>query len=198
MPPENSAPVPRAPSRILVAGTSGSGKSTAARTVAEELGLPYTELDQVHWLPGWRSSPTFIDDVAALVASPSWVTEWQYREVRGVLRERAELILWVDTPTLLTLWRVTHRTVSRRLRRTPVCNGNQEPALLSILTDPDHIIRFSWRTRHDVRTALAQIRAQDPGFPIVRLRRRGELERWIRGVRDAPRGVTGVLGGGAR
>ncbi|RKW70082.1 P-loop NTPase family protein [Galactobacter caseinivorans] len=181
MPSETPAPAPGAPSRILVAGTSGSGKSTVARRVAAERGLPYTELDAVHWLPGWKSSPTFMQDVAALAGSEQWVTEWGYASVRQLLLERAELILWVDTPTLLTLWRVIRRTVSRRVHRTPVCNGNVEPPLLSIFTDPEHIVRWSWRTRHATREMLAAARSADPTLLIVRLRRRGDLERWLRG-----------------
>lgn len=189
---------PSHPTRILVAGTSGSGKSTAARRVAHVLGLPYTELDAVHWRPGWQSSHTFAADVAALTASQHWVTEWQYTSVRALLLERADVVLWVDTPMLRTMWRVIRRTVQRRVHRTPVCNGNFEPPLLGFFTDRDHIVRFSWRTRHKTRELLAAAKAAHPTLPIVRLRGAGDLDRWLCGEGRPAAGGTGVSGGAAR
>ncbi|MFJ9388451.1 shikimate kinase [Nocardioides sp. NPDC101246] len=39
--------------RVSVVGSSGSGKSTVARRLADILGVPYIELDSIHWQPGW-------------------------------------------------------------------------------------------------------------------------------------------------
>lgn len=44
-------PVER-PRRILVAGTSGSGKNTLAAALASATGLPYIELDALRHGPG--------------------------------------------------------------------------------------------------------------------------------------------------
>ena len=43
--------------RIAVIGTSGSGKTTLARTLAQQLDLPHTELDAIHWGPDWTPTP---------------------------------------------------------------------------------------------------------------------------------------------
>jgi len=43
--------------RINVVGTSGSGKTTVARRAAEALGVPFVELDALHWEPGWQEAP---------------------------------------------------------------------------------------------------------------------------------------------
>jgi adenylate kinase family enzyme len=39
--------------RISVVGTSGPGKSTAGRQLAQNLGVPYLELDSIYHQPGW-------------------------------------------------------------------------------------------------------------------------------------------------
>jgi adenylate kinase family enzyme len=39
--------------RILVIGSSGTGKSTLARQLASKLALPIIHLDKEYWLPGW-------------------------------------------------------------------------------------------------------------------------------------------------
>jgi adenylate kinase family enzyme len=42
--------------RINVVGTSGSGKSTFARELAELLNLPFYEMDQLFWKSDWHES----------------------------------------------------------------------------------------------------------------------------------------------
>ena len=61
-------PLPRRPERVLVAGTSGAGKTTLARAVAEVLDCSYVELDSLHHGPGWTKRPEFEDDVHRVVA----------------------------------------------------------------------------------------------------------------------------------
>lgn len=43
--------------RINVIGTSGSGKSTIARAIAERLDIPVYELDSLYWKPEWTETP---------------------------------------------------------------------------------------------------------------------------------------------
>ena len=40
--------------RVSVVGTTGSGKTTFDRALAEQLGLPYIEMDALNWQTGWR------------------------------------------------------------------------------------------------------------------------------------------------
>jgi adenylate kinase family enzyme len=35
--------------RIAVVGTSGVGKSTLAKALAQQFGIPHTELDAINW-----------------------------------------------------------------------------------------------------------------------------------------------------
>ena len=49
--------------RILVMGSSGSGKSTFAQRLADIAGIPMVSLDALYWKPGWIES-----DAAELLA----------------------------------------------------------------------------------------------------------------------------------
>ena len=139
-------PLPAASRRILIAGCSGAGKSTLATELSARLGLPYRELDALHHGPNWVPRPEFVADVTAFAATDAWISEWQYRAVRALLLERAELVIWLD----LSRWRVfsqlVPRTVRRRLRRVQLWNGNVEPPLWTVFTDRDHLLRWAWRT----------------------------------------------------
>jgi adenylate kinase family enzyme len=169
-----------------VAGTSGSGKTTLAGRIARVLEVPHTELDGLHHGPRWTPRPEFEEDVRAFVATDAWVTEWQYRRVRPLLLERADLLVWLDLPVHQVMRQVTARTIRRRRERTVLWNGNVEPPLRTFLTDPDHIVRWAWRTRHKLRGLDAHLAEVAPHVPVVRLRSHDEADAWIAALPARP------------
>ena len=94
--------------------------------------------------PGWVPRPTFVAEVTALAATESWVVEWQYDQVRSLLLARADLLVWLDLSRTRVFAQLLSRTVVRRLRRVELWNGNHEPPLHTIFTDPEHVVRWAW------------------------------------------------------
>jgi adenylate kinase family enzyme len=174
-------PLPLRPQRILVSGSSGAGKSTLARAIAADWGLPYTELDSLYHGPSWVPRPAFLDDVRALAAGSSWVSEWQYTEARPILLERCDLLLHLATPRRTAMTRVTRRTLSRRFRRTELWNGNRERPLWHIVHDREHIIRWAWSSYPVAAKRIDEVLTERPGLPVVRLRPE-EVAGWRRDV----------------
>ncbi len=164
---------------MLIAGTSGAGKTTLAGRLSHVLQVPHTELDGLHHGPHWTPRPEFEDDVRDLVASDAWVTEWQYRRARPLLLGRAEMLVWLDLPVQVRMRQVTRRTLHRRLHRTVLWNGNVEPPLATFLTDPDHIVRWAWRTRRSLDGLDERLATEAPHLEVVRLRSRAEIDRWL-------------------
>lgn len=75
-------------SRVLVAGSSGAGKTTWARQIAAALDLPQVEIDSLRHGPGWVERPAFVTDVAKLAAEDRWVTEWQNSRTQHILADQ--------------------------------------------------------------------------------------------------------------
>lgn len=174
--------LPHRPHRVLVAGASGSGKTTFAARLGRTLGLPHTELDRLYHGPGWVPRPAFLEDVAALAAQEAWVAEWQYAAARPLLAERADTLVWLDLPFRVTLSRVVRRTIRRRLRREELWNGNFEAPLHTFLTDPEHVVRWSIKTRHLLEDLVRAQARRSPRLTVVRLRSRADVERWLERV----------------
>jgi adenylate kinase family enzyme len=183
-------PLPYRPRRLLVAGTSGSGKTTLARRIAAELGVPHTELDALHHGPAWTPRPQFAHDVTRLVAQPAWVTEWQYAAVRNLLLDRADCLVWLDLSRAVVLGRVVRRTLRRRLRREVLWNGNVEPPLRTILRNPDHIVRWAWRTHGRTAERVAAARRRRADLLVVRLAGADAVDAWVRGPLRAAGAAT--------
>src|SRR5688500_20311522 len=86
--------------RLLFLGTSGSGKTTAARAAAARLGLPHCELDAIRHGPNWAETPDdqFRAIVADIAARDAWVIDGDYRMVRDLLVARATRVVWLHPP----------------------------------------------------------------------------------------------------
>ncbi len=181
-------PLPARPRRILVAGTSGAGKTTLAAAVAGALGLVHVEIDALFHGPGWTPRPSFVADVERLAAGEAWVTEWQYDRVRELLVSRADLLVWLDLSRARVMAQLVRRTVVRRVRREPLWNGNQEPPLRTVMTDPEHILRWAWTTHAGSARRVEALLRRRPELPVVRLRSRREVRRWCAGPLRASAG----------
>lgn len=185
-------PLPHRPCRVLVAGTSGSGKTTVAATIGTALQLPHVEIDALFHGAGWTPRPSFEADVHRFSAGSMWVTEWQYSTVRAHLADRADLLVWLDLPRAVIMRQLVRRTVVRRLRREQLWNGNVEPALRTLFTDPEHILRWAWNTHHETARRVSDVRARRPDLTIVRLRSRAEVTGWLTGpLRQAATAPSG-------
>src|SRR4029434_4124671 len=66
--------------RVLVMGSSGSGKSTFARRLSDVTGLPFVSLDALFWKPGWVASDNaeFGQRVAEVARQPQWVMDGNF------------------------------------------------------------------------------------------------------------------------
>lgn len=175
------------PRRVLVAGTSGSGKTTLASRIARQLGIPHVEIDALYHGPDWTPRESFLADVSALVAEDEWVTEWQYSSARAALAARADLVVWLDLPVATVMRQVTVRTVRRQLRREVLWNGNREPSLWTVFTEPNHIVRWAWRTRHRTTERIDALVRARPELAIVRLRSHRQARAWLAGPLAASR-----------
>jgi adenylate kinase family enzyme len=170
--------LPWRPQRVLVAGTSGAGKTALAARLGRGLELPHVEIDALFHGPGWAPRESFAAEVEAFSARSRWVTEWQYGAVRALLAERAELMVWLDLPRARVMRQVVARTVRRRVGRQVLWNGNIEPPLRTIFTDREHIVRWAWTTHADTARRVAALRQRRPDLVIVRLRSWEEVQQW--------------------
>ena len=100
---------------------------------------------------------------------------------RALLAARADLLVWLDLSRWRVVQQVGRRTLRRRLRREVLWNGNIEPRLWTIFTDPEHIVRWAWSTHRTSARRVAALREQRPELDVVRRPTRAAVERWVAG-----------------
>jgi adenylate kinase family enzyme len=90
--------------RILVMGSSGSGKSTFALRLSALTGIPIVSLDALFWQPGWKPSEAaaFGERAAAATRQPRWIMDGNFiSDGAGPLRRQlADAVIWFDLPRL--------------------------------------------------------------------------------------------------
>ncbi|WP_412028308.1 adenylate kinase [Deinococcus yunweiensis] len=165
--------------RVIVIGTTGSGKTTLARALADHLGVPHGEQDAWNHQPGWQAAPTeqFRAQVAAFTAGERWVMDGNYAKARDLGWARADTLVWLDYPGLVVFWRVLSRTVRRVVTRQELWNGNRETLRGALNADSPvpWFFRTHWRRRRET-PALA---ATFPNLTVVRLRSPAQARAWL-------------------
>jgi adenylate kinase family enzyme len=142
--------------RISVVGSSGAGKSTMAKALADALAIPHIELDQINWQPGWRDLNTFEPDefvrrVREAIAAPAWVSDGNYGRVQPLVRARATDVVWLDYPWALVIGRLLRRSLIRSATKREVWPGTGNRELWRNWLDRDSPLIFTLRHFHDRR-----------------------------------------------
>jgi energy-coupling factor transporter ATP-binding protein EcfA2 len=101
--------------RILILGRTGSGKTTLARELAAALGVPHVELDALYFGPDFSTVPLSVlrERTSAAIAGDRWVTDGNKSAVRDLVWPRADTVIWLDYPLVVSLWRLGRRALWR-------------------------------------------------------------------------------------
>ena len=88
--------------RIVVAGSTGAGKSVLAKELAARIGSTHVELDALHFAKDWIEVPDqiFTERTAAATEGDAWVVDGNYSAVmRDLAWDRAQTIVGSTTPS---------------------------------------------------------------------------------------------------
>jgi adenylate kinase family enzyme len=131
--------------RVVVVGTSGSGKTTFAAALAARLGVPCVELDALHWGPGWTPAPsdTFRARVVAATAGPAWVVDGNYSTLRELTWGRADTLVWLDYALPVVVTRLVRRTLTRMWRREELWGTGNRETWRNVFFARDSLLRWA-------------------------------------------------------
>jgi len=149
--------------RIVVVGTTSSGKSTLAEQLAIKFGYDFIELDALHWEPNWQEAlpEVFRERVRDRVQAPAWVVAGNYHSVRDLIWTQAEAIVWLDYPLLIVFRRLTRRNFTRWWRRELLWGTNYEPFWTHFKLWSDDslyhwLFKTYWRRKKETPQLLAE------------------------------------------
>lgn len=176
--------------RIIVVGSSNAGKSTVAARLCTALSIPWTDLDALHWEPGWTEADpdVFRHRVRAATSSDSWILAGNYiPKQQDISWPCADTIVWLDIPMRTALRRCARRSRRRWRDQEALYGGDNREVFWEHLTlwDTDkslfaHIIKTHRQRRRDFAAMMTE--SQWTHLTFVHLRSVEEIERWLHHV----------------
>jgi adenylate kinase family enzyme len=167
--------------RILVMGSSGSGKSTFAQRLSAITGIPIVSLDALFWKPGWMPSDgaEFQQRVTEAVALPRWIIDGNYAssDAGEVRRGLADTVIWFDLPRRTCMTGIMTRIATSYGRVRPeMAPGCPEKFDLAFF-------RYVWTYRRLQRPKLLRyFEGLRPDQTFIRFTNRAEADRYLTNV----------------
>ena len=180
----------RAPRRIAVVGTTGSGKTTLARRLAERLGVPHIELDALFWGPDWTpvEGEVFLARIRSAIAAERWVSDGNYvGSTDAMLWTAADTLVWLDYSIARIYRQLFVRTTTRSINKVELWSGNTESLRKGFMSRDSLFVwalKSHWRHRREWVAKLTT-----PEFAhlrVVRLRSPRATEAYVRQLVKEP------------
>lgn len=172
--------------RILVIGSTGSGKTTLAGHIAKKLNIPHVELDGLFWEPNWTpaTKEVFRERVQAATQCEAWVVDGNYMGKLGdLLFHQAETVVWLDYPLRVNFWRLVKRTSGRVFLRRKLWNGNRE-RLRNFIDPRDSLFMWLFKNYRRKRQRYLQMMERDDlaHGRWVHIRSKGDYDAFLDGI----------------
>jgi adenylate kinase family enzyme len=168
--------------RIVVFGTTGSGKSRLAERLAEQTGLRVVELDALFWGRDWQPAPVelFRHRVEREIGEGGWIVVGNYGQVRDLVWRPADTLVWLDLPLPLVMWRLVRRTLRRVASREELWGTGNRETWRNAFFSRQSILLWALKTHRRNREKYAmecEFLAKEKR--VVRLRTAREVERFV-------------------
>ena len=165
--------------KIGILGTSGAGKTTLGREIARRMQTVFVEVDSIRHKANWvqASSEELRSGIEAHIEGHDrWVIDnLCERELGNFIIDRLDLIVWLDLPLWLKLFRAARRSWRRLRRHEVLWNGNYETWRGSYI-GKDSVIGYAFFKHFRHREQIPQ---KPYASKMVRLRARQEADRWL-------------------
>jgi len=169
--------------RINVVGSTGSGKSTFSKKLAEKLGVPRIEMDAIFWEPNW-TQPTeevFYQKLEKAIEGPEWILDGNYSRTQKIKWKSEVLIIWIDYSFSRTLYQSLTRAFRRLWMKNELWPGTGNRESLQRIFSKDSIILWMlqhfWKVRKRYETLMT-----DPNYShlrFIRLRSPRECQKFL-------------------
>lgn len=169
--------------KIIVIGTTGSGKSRLASSLSQGLNIPHYQLDAFQFIANWEivSDDVFFAKIKKATESDSWIIDGNFAKTHHLTWPYADTVIWIDFPLTVTLYQNISRTLKRIITREEIWKGTGNRESWKMLFSKDSIVLWLFKTYHS-NIKRYEERFNDSNYShirFLRLRSRREVEQFL-------------------
>jgi hypothetical protein len=148
--------------------------------------VPHVELDSLYFASDLTTVPLDVlrRRTAAAVAGERWVTDGNKRAVRDLVWPRADVVVWLDYPLAVSLWRLGKRALRRTSAAGVKAAGGQRSGTVRHLLAAARGVLTALRSHQGQRREYPVLfaRPEHAHLAVVRLRSPFATRRWLERV----------------
>ena len=172
--------------RVVVVGTSGSGKSVLAACLAKRIDAACIDLDMLYWEPNWQEAPTeiFRARVSKALQADRWVVAGNYSKVRDLVWSNADTLIWLDYPLPIIMWRLLRRTIRRIVTKEDLWGTGNHETWRKQFFSRESLFLWVLQSRPRQKREYPQL-FQQPEYRhlrVIHLHSPRETEEWVKTV----------------
>jgi adenylate kinase family enzyme len=169
--------------KIIIIGSTCSGKSTLAGKLSKKLAIPHIQLDSLFWKTNWEASSDedFFKKIKVVVSKDQWIVDGNYGRAQHLSWALADTVIWIDLPFWMTFFQSLKRSLTRALSRNEIWPGTGNRESLWRMFSRDSIIVWLFKT-YDLNKLRFQKQIEDPRYNQIkfyRLRSRKEMNQFL-------------------
>lgn len=167
------------PAKIAIIGNAGSGKSTLAQKLHTITNLPIYYLDQYFWKPGWvKTDPDEYKKIHdAICDKQEWIIDGINLRVMEYRIQRADVIIFLDLPRYVCIWRIFKRTIQNYGKETSSsakgCPERFNGAFFKFL-------KWVWNFKHEYPAKIREILTRYPEKKIYIFKSQRDVDAFMR------------------
>ncbi len=158
--------------RVIVIGSTGSGKSALARTLGKILRIPVYHLDMLYWRSGWTRPPVveWEEIQRDLIDREKWVIDGMYTQSLDMRLIACDTIIFLDFPRWITTYRIIRRWLQYSGKNRPdVTAGCREKLKWDL-------IKLAWNFPKNKRPTLLDKIGMFPEKKLITLTSSSEVQ----------------------
>lgn len=162
--------------KILIIGGPGSGKTTLATMLGEKYNLPVINLDGINYFENWKERDKEERDNIILqkTKEDKWIIEGNYKSTLKIRAERADLIIFLDYPTVRLLYGIIKRNIKNFNKEKKEIKGCKERVSKKFLK---YAIKYN-KNKKSILEILNSINDIDKKLIIIKSKK--DLDNWIK------------------
>jgi adenylate kinase family enzyme len=160
------------PSKITIFGPPGSGKTTLAKKIGQQLKLPVFHLDKFLWNEGWvlRPKQDFLADHRKLMNLDTWIIEGTSRATLDTRYPKSDLVIYLNPSRLVCLARIFKRFILSGTQPSDKQNGCPEKISWEF-------IKYLWAFKKPASQQIKVLKTKYPDTILIEIQSNRDLNK---------------------